>query len=349
MVSTTTSSTTRPSPGSAAAGAFLEASQVHENWYGTPRDQVREALAEGRDVILKIDVQGAAIVKGKVPGALLIFIVPPSLEDLFQRLRTRATETADELELRQRNARDRAGAPGRLRLRRDQRDRQVETDGRADRRDHRRRARRHPSGGRGVLAVAVTLGLEAEPDGRPASRQRRSGSDGRGRDRRGRARGDRTYTYRVPGAIADLEVGEAVWSSSADGRRSGSCGRAGRRDERRDQADRRPASVPTAAAAALTVRCARWIAEHYLAPPALVLRAMLPPACSSGSSWWPSWPGAARRMTLGRGRGRGRRPAGAARSGPRPVRDLPRPMGGPVCSAVARASRGRRLSGSNGR
>ena len=51
-----------------------------------------------------MDVQGAAVVKGKVPGALLIFIVPPSLEDLFQRLRTRATETADELEVRQRNA-----------------------------------------------------------------------------------------------------------------------------------------------------------------------------------------------------------------------------------------------------
>ena len=90
--------------GQRAAGEFLEASQVHENWYGTPRGQVREALAAGRDVILKIDVQGAAIVKGKVPGALLIFIVPPSLEDLFQRLRTRATETADELEVRQRNA-----------------------------------------------------------------------------------------------------------------------------------------------------------------------------------------------------------------------------------------------------
>lgn len=87
-----------------AAGEFLEASQVHENWYGTPRGQVRGALQAGRDVILKIDVQGAAIVKGKVPGALLIFIVPPSLEDLFQRLRSRATETADELEVRQRNA-----------------------------------------------------------------------------------------------------------------------------------------------------------------------------------------------------------------------------------------------------
>jgi guanylate kinase len=87
-----------------AAGGFLEANEVHGNWYGTPRSQVREALADGRDVILVIDVQGAQVVKGKVPGALLIFLIPPSLEDLFQRLRSRATETADELELRQRNA-----------------------------------------------------------------------------------------------------------------------------------------------------------------------------------------------------------------------------------------------------
>lgn len=87
-----------------SAGEFLEANNVHGNWYGTPRGQVREALASGRDVILKIDVQGAQVVKEKIPGALLIFLVPPSLEDLFQRLRSRATETADELELRQRNA-----------------------------------------------------------------------------------------------------------------------------------------------------------------------------------------------------------------------------------------------------
>ena len=86
------------------AGEFLEANDVHGNWYGTPRTQVREALAEGRDVILKIDVQGAQVVKEKVPGALLIFLIPPSLEDLFQRLLSRATETADELELRQQNA-----------------------------------------------------------------------------------------------------------------------------------------------------------------------------------------------------------------------------------------------------
>jgi guanylate kinase len=86
------------------AGEFLEANDVHGNWYGTPRSQVREKLAEGRDVILKIDVQGAQVVKEKIPGALLIFLIPPSLEDLFQRLLSRATETADELELRQQNA-----------------------------------------------------------------------------------------------------------------------------------------------------------------------------------------------------------------------------------------------------
>ena len=58
-----------------AAGGFLEANFVHGNWYGTPRDQVRDALAGGRDAILKIDVQGAAAVKQKVPDALLVFLV----------------------------------------------------------------------------------------------------------------------------------------------------------------------------------------------------------------------------------------------------------------------------------
>ncbi len=86
------------------AGELLEANEVHGNWYGTPRRQVAEALAEGHDVILKIDVQGAMVVKQRVPEALLVFLVPPSLEALFQRLRSRATETADELEIRQRNA-----------------------------------------------------------------------------------------------------------------------------------------------------------------------------------------------------------------------------------------------------
>ncbi len=86
------------------AGELLEANEVHGNWYGTPRAELRAALRGGHDVILKIDVQGAAVVKQRVPDALLIFLVPPSLEDLFQRLRSRATESADELDVRQRNA-----------------------------------------------------------------------------------------------------------------------------------------------------------------------------------------------------------------------------------------------------
>ncbi len=87
-----------------AERGFLEANEVHGNWYGSPRDQVRQALQGGRDVILKIDVQGARVVKDQVSEALLIFVIPPSLEELFQRLRDRATESADELELRQANA-----------------------------------------------------------------------------------------------------------------------------------------------------------------------------------------------------------------------------------------------------
>jgi guanylate kinase len=83
---------------------FLEAAEVHGNWYGSPRAEVRDALVAGRDVILKIDVQGAQIVKEQVTEALLIFVVPPSKEELFERLRSRATESADELEVRQRDA-----------------------------------------------------------------------------------------------------------------------------------------------------------------------------------------------------------------------------------------------------
>ena len=56
------------------------------------------------DVVLKIDVQGAQKVKEQVQDAILIFVVPPSMEALFRRLRSRATESAEELEIRQRNA-----------------------------------------------------------------------------------------------------------------------------------------------------------------------------------------------------------------------------------------------------
>ena len=86
------------------AGGLLEANEVHGNWYGTPRDQVLDALAAGRHAILKIDVQGADVVRARVPDALLIFVAPPSIETLVSRLTARATETANELTIRQRNA-----------------------------------------------------------------------------------------------------------------------------------------------------------------------------------------------------------------------------------------------------
>jgi guanylate kinase len=88
------------------SGGLLEANEVHGNWYGTPRDQVVEALQAGRHVLLKIDVQGAAVIRGRVPDALLIFVVPPSIETLAGRLKSRATETDDQLEERLRNAAD---------------------------------------------------------------------------------------------------------------------------------------------------------------------------------------------------------------------------------------------------
>jgi guanylate kinase len=83
---------------------LLEASDVHGNWYGTPRDQVQAAVAAGRDAILKIDVQGAHKVRQKVRDALLIFVVPPSLDELEARLRGRSTETGADLERRIRDA-----------------------------------------------------------------------------------------------------------------------------------------------------------------------------------------------------------------------------------------------------
>jgi guanylate kinase len=87
-----------------AAGELLEANEVHGNWYGTPKDGVRDAIARGQHAILKIDVQGAEVVKRCVPEALLIFVVPPSLDTLVEHLKARRTESAEQLEIRQRNA-----------------------------------------------------------------------------------------------------------------------------------------------------------------------------------------------------------------------------------------------------
>jgi guanylate kinase len=79
------------------AGEFLEYAKVHDNLYGTPRKWVEGMLAEGIDVILKIDVQGGLAVKKLAPHAILVFVAPPSLEELEHRLRNRLTESEAQI------------------------------------------------------------------------------------------------------------------------------------------------------------------------------------------------------------------------------------------------------------
>src|SRR6266571_4342864 len=79
---------------------LLEYAQVHGNWYGQPRQPIRDNLKAGRDVLLKIDVQGAATVRSKVPQAIFIFLVPESLDELASRLSKRKTETEAERQQR---------------------------------------------------------------------------------------------------------------------------------------------------------------------------------------------------------------------------------------------------------
>jgi len=86
------------------AKEFLEWAQVYDQYYGTSRKRVEDALARGEDIILKIDVQGAAFVKKRKPDALFIFITPPSTDELLQRLTGRNTESPAALERRQREA-----------------------------------------------------------------------------------------------------------------------------------------------------------------------------------------------------------------------------------------------------
>lgn len=79
-----------------ASDELIEYAIVHGNWYGQPRQLIRDHLRAGHDVLLKIDVQGAATVRQKVPQAIFIFLVPDSLEELAQRLTDRHTETEAE-------------------------------------------------------------------------------------------------------------------------------------------------------------------------------------------------------------------------------------------------------------
>ncbi len=83
-----------------ASGGMLEYAQYCDNYYGTPRDKVMEKLGEGKHVILEIEVQGAMQIREKCPDAVFIFIAPPSVGELRNRLSGRGTETAEVIEKR---------------------------------------------------------------------------------------------------------------------------------------------------------------------------------------------------------------------------------------------------------
>ena len=87
-----------------AAGEFLESACVHGNFYGTAKNQIAVETGAGTDIILEVDVQGAASVRQLLMDSVSIFILPPSYKVLRQRLQARGTDKPEELELRLRNA-----------------------------------------------------------------------------------------------------------------------------------------------------------------------------------------------------------------------------------------------------
>ena len=89
-----------------AAGEFLEWACVHGNFYGTAKQQIIDQTATGKDILLEVDVQGAASVRQLLMDSVSIFILPPSYRVLRERLLARGTDSAEELELRLRNAPD---------------------------------------------------------------------------------------------------------------------------------------------------------------------------------------------------------------------------------------------------
>ncbi|CAG1019350.1 guanylate kinase [Burkholderiaceae bacterium] len=89
----------------AAAGEFFEWAEVHGNLYGTSRKEVQSRVASGQDVVLEIDWQGALQIKQLFPNAVLIFILPPSYEELAQRLNRRGEDKPEVISQRLVNAR----------------------------------------------------------------------------------------------------------------------------------------------------------------------------------------------------------------------------------------------------
>jgi len=91
-----------------SAGAFAEWAHVHEFFYGTPRAPLDEAVAQGRDLLLDIDVQGAEQLKATYPEAVSIFVLPPSWRELERRLRGRGTDHEEVITRRLQRAREEA-------------------------------------------------------------------------------------------------------------------------------------------------------------------------------------------------------------------------------------------------
>ncbi|MEE8471200.1 MAG: guanylate kinase [Dehalococcoidia bacterium] len=85
---------------------LLEWANVYGNFYGVPRRELAQAMAGGEDVIVKVDVQGAATIKRNHPQAVFIFLASPSMSDLEKRLKQRKTETGVDLELRMKAAKE---------------------------------------------------------------------------------------------------------------------------------------------------------------------------------------------------------------------------------------------------
>jgi guanylate kinase len=83
---------------------LLEWASVYGNWYGVPKQPVKQAMDRGRDIIVKIDIQGAATIKKILPQAVFIFLMPPSMEELATRLKQRHTESHFDLDLRLKTA-----------------------------------------------------------------------------------------------------------------------------------------------------------------------------------------------------------------------------------------------------
>jgi guanylate kinase len=82
------------------ANGFLEYARVYENYYGTPKQEVLDMLKKGTDVILEIDTQGALLAKKQYPNGVFIFILPPSMAVLRQRLVDRRSETEEQIKMR---------------------------------------------------------------------------------------------------------------------------------------------------------------------------------------------------------------------------------------------------------